>query len=685
MLSRLAALVLAAGGLAPGAWGQDQPPRQPAPPPVPTEQFDRPAPTPQESDEAQARLKALAEQAAALEQARFPVTEFVIEYATPHPNLPSIQQVLEEALVTLVRGPDGYHAARYTGGGEPLGPVSVADLGTLLKGQAQDAASAPKFSAAAIRAVLDALRDALSAREILGIFVEVDREDIDQSGEILDLREGRTALRARIFVPLVTQVRTVAAGERITGDQRVNAPEHARILGASPVQPQREGEAERRDLLLKDDVDEYVLRLNRYPNRRVDVALSADDTQTAAPGSVVVDYLVREAKPWLFYVQGSNTGTKQAGEWRERFGTVLYQLLDRDDVLTADYVTAGFDTTHAFNGSYEIPVDVPDRTLRLRANGNFTRYDASEVGASGERFTGESYYVGGDVNYLLFQYRELFIDAFGGARFQRARVTNSTNPLSVTRGETDFVLPRVGLSLDRFTEEAATSASVAFEWNAYDLAGTDEQQLQRLGRPAVDESFTMFQFGAEQSLYLEPLIDRDNWLAGQSTLAHELFFNLRGQWTLGDQRLAPNFQQVAGGLYSVRGYPESITSGDTVVVGTAEYRLHIPRLFAVNNDPPMLFGEPFRWSPQQPYGRPDWDLLVRAFVDVGQTINNRRQTFERDNLIVGVGFGLELQLKRNLNVRVDFGWGLEEIEAVPTGTRYEQGDNRVHFVGTLLF
>jgi hemolysin activation/secretion protein len=138
-------------------------------------------------------------------------------------------------------------------------------------------------------------------------------------------------------------------------------------------------------------------------------------------------------------------------------------------------------------------------------------------------------------------------------------------------------------------------------------------------------------------------------------------------------------------LYSVRGYPESVAAGDTVVIGTAEYRLHIPRLFAVNPDPPMLFGEPFRWAPQQPYGRPDWDLIARAFIDVGQTINNRKQTFEVDQRLVGVGAGIELQFRRNLNVRVDYGVALEDVKLFPAGTRVDEGDGRLHFVGTLLF
>ena len=42
-------------------------------------------------------------------------------------------------------------------------------------------------------------------------------------------------------------------------------------------------------------------------------------------------------------------------------------------------------------------------------------------------------------------------------------------------------------------------------------------------------------------------------------------------------RLVPNEEMAVGGLYTVRGYPESITAGDTVINGTIEYRYHLAK------------------------------------------------------------------------------------------------------------
>jgi hemolysin activation/secretion protein len=674
-----AGLAFAAGSAV--AWAQQSPPAAPAP----TEKsLEKAADAGVNAKKEAAATEAPQNDAmASFDVPSFVVTQFNFEYAdnvANHPKIPALADILEEAQVTLYEGEGGGLIGRPIG--KAIGPVSVASL-TKSLGEGQPR----KLSALALRSVLFAVRDALVNRGLIGVFVEVDRNDIESSAtDLKDLRpddDGRTTLKVAIFAPIVTKVRTVAAGNRVTSEQRVDAPEHEHIRTRSPVKPQTEGETDRNDLLNKRTLDDYVLRLNRYPNRRVDIALSGDDTESSPPGSVVVDYLVREASPLLLYVQGSNTGTRQSGEWRERFGMVYNQLLGRDDVLTADYVTADFKTTHAFNGSYELPLD-EDRKLKLKALGSFTQYDASEVGRAGERFGGESYSVGGELSYNLFQWRELFVDAFAGMRFQRVRVTNRTIPIFPIRGQTDFVLPNAGLRVDRFTDEANSAASVTFEWNEPSIAGTDNAQLPRLGRLNTDDRWVTMQFAGEQSLFLEPIFDRDNWLAGKSTLAHEMSFSLRGQWSFSD-RLVPNYQQVAGGLYSVRGYPESVASGDTVVIGTAEYRLHIPRLFAIDPEPPMFMGEPFRWAPQQPYGRPDWDLIFRAFVDVGQTINYRPTVGEFDERLVGAGFGFELQLRRNLNVRVDFGWALENVRQAGGGNKVESGDSRVHFVGTLLF
>lgn len=602
------------------------------------------------------------------EKLQFPISKLDISYNTEHPGLPKIEELLAAAMLTVARVDGGFMLPDE---GREAMTVSVADLNAGLAGE-----PVRKFSRQALREVLVALVREFNRRGLIGVIVEVHQDDLEtikEDGREVwnDLRteDGRTELRMQIYAAVVTEVRSVAAGDRIK-ENKVNNPAHTRVARNSPVQPENAEDPERRDLLRKDLLDDYVLRLNRVPGRRIDIAI----TGGAQPGEVTLDYLVRESNPLLLYAQISNTGTKETSEWRERLGLQYVQVADRDDVFSLDYVTASFTSSHIVNGSYEFPIGDLDR-LRSRLYASYSQFNASEVGMAGENFHGRSWIIGGEMIWNAAQYREVFLDLVLGLRYQNVFIENQTVAVS---GQTGFFLPGFGVRLERNTEEAVTSIALGFEGNIAAVA-TDQTQLNALGRLATDESWYSFNWNAEQSFFLEPIFDGDNYRLGKSTLAHEMALSFRGQAAF-NHRVVPNFEQVAGGLYSVRGYPESVAAGDTVLIGSVEYRLHIPRLLPLREEPGELFGQTFRWAPQQAYARPDWDLIFRAFVDAARTINNRALPFEHDETLLGAGVGLELVYRRNLSVRVDWGMVLDSV----TG-KAERGDNRFHIVATLMF
>ena len=104
------------------------------------------------------------------------------------------------------------------------------------------------------------------------------------------------------------------------------------------------------------------------------------------------------------------------------------------------------------------------------------------------------------------------------------------------------------------------------------------------------------------------------------------------------------------------------------------------RAFGFKQEPGTFLGEPFRAVPQYPYGRADWDLIARAFLDIGRTINSDAFSFEEDDTLVGTGIGVELQYRTNINVRLDWGFALEEIEG-----EVSSGSSQVHFIATVMF
>jgi len=601
---------------------------------------------------------------------RYPVSRFVLEYRSEHPEHIPLEMLADE-VVTLGVTAGGYAEPR-----EGMPSVDMR-IGDVVEG------AGGSFYRSGLNAVAKALAKGLTRRGFIGHFVEFHPEDID-AATAADKRGGaRSELRLRLWTGKASDVRSISSGDRLKsytgGDPalRINSddPVQARIRATSPVQP---GE-----LLRKDYLDEYVFRLNRHPGRRVDIALSPGEEDEA----VVVDYLVQESKPWSIYAQVSNTGTKTTNEWRERFGFVHNQLTGHDDILRLDYTTAGFDASHAIVASYEFPL-LSDR-LRIRPYASYTQFDASEVGQSGLDFSGRTTTAGVEATGILLQTREWFLDGTAGIRGKNEVVENPFGG----EGDEVFWIPYVGVELTRDTESAYTSAGLTFEYHPSDWGKPDPVQIDLLGRPSVDREWHVLKFHADQSFFIEPLINPkgfkgDASAKGPKSLAHEIVLSVRGQYGF-DNRLLASEEEIAGGMFSVRGYPESVIAGDSVIIASAEYRFHVPRAFGTQEPGYLMgkkndmFGPDFRWQPQSDFGRGDWDWVLKAFFDVAQSRVNDKLAGEEDYTLVGAGIGTELQWKRNFTMRLEWGFALEDVD--DPANEVDAGDNEIHFLITVLY
>jgi hemolysin activation/secretion protein len=554
----------------------------------------------------------------------------------------------------------------YRGRDIPTRTVTLAELGN-------DAVD--QFHVSAIWAINEQLKTFLNNRGVIGVYIVQDFADIDTSG--IDRRQEKKTLGLVIYTGVVRQVRTVGSGDRVSETNRINNPMHKRILADSPVKPESTGGQAGMDLLRRDSLDRYVYSLNRHPGRRVDVAVSAFSDE---PGEVILDYLVTEAKPWLVYSQISNTGTKDTSEWRERFGFVHNQLTNNDDILTLDYTTAGFTESHAVQASYEAPL-MGSRRWRWRVFGMYSEFTASDVGQARENFQGQQYELGGELIVNVYQKRDFFVDLFGGAKYERVRVDN--RDVDIT-GDAGFVVPYVGLRAQRLADVSSTFAELTLSGR---FTGASQTDLDALGRFNADKNAAVLQFQFVQSIFLEPLLFPQAFKEARTTLAHEVVLSARAQTSFGS-RLIPQAEDVIGGLYSVRGYDESVAAGDDVILGSVEYRWHVPRSLEPREpkerpkdpkDATRKQEQPFKWAPQQAYGRPDWDLILRTFLDAGQTYNADKLGFENDETLVGIGIGAELQVKQNLALRVDWGFPLTELDGQKTD------DSRVHISATFMW
>ncbi|MBL9031018.1 MAG: ShlB/FhaC/HecB family hemolysin secretion/activation protein [Phycisphaerae bacterium] len=610
-----------------------------------------------------------------------PVSGVVITYVQDHPQNPTVDEILSATRVRLLRDGTKWREPRE---GEAAEEVALSQLGQ---------PGYDELSAGALAQVVFALRDEFIRRGIAGFRVDASSEvslPVDEKGQP-DLKSGDWGkdlrpqshpdnpkeFRVQVLIASVSDVRTQAAGERIKLEDRLNNAKHDRIRRNSPVQPAGEGSAG--DHLDRNKVNDYMSRLNRHPGRRVDAAVSEGEQ----PGQIVLDYLVNEGKPWTVYFQVANTGTEQTSEWRERFGFSHTQLTNHDDILNLDYVTAGFDAANALLGSYERPLG--RGRAHVRVFGSWNEFTASDVGQAGAKFSGDGWELGAELKVNVLQRRNLFIDAVVGGRWSNVSVTDETFGGNLN-GETDFFIASIGLRGERNSAEMSTTGGITLDISIPEIADTDQGELDQLGRQNTSDDWTVLKWEFAHSMFLEPLLNRASWSDvenGKPTLAHEVAISFRGQYAF-DRRLVPTAEEVVGGSYTVRGYTESIAVGDSAYVASAEYRYHIPWGRRANPEPTKgWFGEPFRWVPQQPYGRADWDLIARGFVDAGQTFNSKRLSFEEDHTLVGVGVGLELVVRRNVDVRLDIGFPLNEVKTANESN--DVGDVKFHFSATLSY
>jgi hypothetical protein len=431
----------------------------------------------------------------------------------------------------------------------------------------------------------------------------------------------------------------------------------------------------------------------------VEAALAASDDGDG----ITLDYRVYEPRPWTAYAQVTNTGTERTEPWQTRFGYIHRQLTNHDDILSIEYLNAGGATVNGVMISYDAPWFAPRRPEWMEASGNEPGWiawaDRSRVpwwglgrlrwrlsggwsriatdfkgilppGIAVDEIESQDWNATGRFSYNVLQHDNLFLDAFAGLRFRGVSNENFTG----TPGDVTLFQPVAGFKADRVNHYSVFFARFDAEYST-PLGGLRDYEGDFggwLGRAQADPRWWALHWDAGLSQYLEPLLRPSAWrdptTPGSSTLSHELSLGFRGQYAF-DYRLIPQVSQVIGGQYSVRGFSEGLAVGDNVYLATVEYRFHIPRALPVKRRPtnlPMI-GD-FRVAPQQVYGRPDWDLVLRLFVDAGKSVRNRRYLgdSEANQTLIGAGVGLEFVYKGNLRARVDWGRGVYQKVDCPT-------------------
>jgi hypothetical protein len=596
------------------------------------------------------------------------------------PGLPS-EAELEKLTVVLARK-DGVFVP--VAAAAPGTPTETIPLG-------ERAGKARVFRGDALLAVSQVIVGELNRRGIYGVFAAVDERDAKTGGRgpggdlrfVVTVSEVGAGKTSRYELPL-----------KQSAEAQENLAKDARIVAQSPL---RMG-----GLLRKDDLREYLERLNRFSGRRVDVGVAAGEK----PGSLDVNYVIREERNFFGHYQIANTGTESSGEWRSQLGGEYRHLFAGDDILRGQYATSDFAKFHAGQLSYEFALVAPDY-LKGRVYGGYSQSRAQDLGVNIADFESDEGSVGAQLTWTPWYVKGWPVDFTLGAYWMNAAVNNG--PAGV-ESAANFFLPYVGIGTERVRETYSLLANAQVETNVAAIAGTEREDFAALGRFAADKDFTIARWNVQGSMYLEPLLFGKDWEEGKvwwkASRAHELAGSVRGQAVLGGSRLVPQLLAVAGGFDTVRGYDESFTSADSVVIGSAEYRLHLARQFVkpaslvdaekgvkqpVVGNPSQRgagdVGNTFAMRPRTVASIADWDLVFRTFVDFGKTHNNDRLAgVEADHTLLGAGFGLEFQVYNPayLTVRADLGFALRDDDQIQ-GREVSAGDSRLHVSVTLAW
>jgi len=392
----------------------------------------------------------------------------------------------------------------------------------------------------------------------------------------------------------------------------------------------------------KKDLDALLRLLNLNPDRYISAVIARGKTSD----SLSVDYQVYERSPWHFYVQSDSSGSRER-QWSPRVGVINTNLTGRDDRMTMIYQgpihrhpTDPFDENYSVFGSYDFPLFTPK--LRLQLYAGHSNFNTSRDLAGGDiQFIGTGDFMGGMLRYNLFQTDERdpwFLDITGGISHEESDL-NETIAGRFERGSNvEMDLWSGGVDLYRMARRKDDYSLTSFSFNqtqSYD--GSGKAAYER-ARTDSDPDFTIYNFSASHSFYLDP-----------EFRIHRLRGWLR--WIAPTERLVPAKMSTFGGLYTVRGYRENEAIADGGVLFSAEYEHDLMGY--------VRKAESLRDEKREEWRRGPYELrklALVAFTDSGRAIRkNPVPGEERIEELASVGLGVTATLGEHLDMAVYYG------------------------------
>jgi hemolysin activation/secretion protein len=384
---------------------------------------------------------------------------------------------------------------------------------------------------------------------------------------------------------------------------------------------------------------------------------------TAQPGVIKANVGLGLRKKQGGRLFATNSGTDSTGNWI--LGGVFFynQVTDLDDDLEVSYISSDTHERQALNLKHSIPVIYPD-VLNFETRAGYSFYDASSFAITRIDFEGNTKTIELNLRYSPtewdYQYYQISLEI--GVKGEALEAKNS---LISGDAAAQLLTPKIAVNLTTHSQYVRSFSKLEVSKNYKDITNRDRFLF---GGYKTDEKAARLNFDSMLSIKAGKwMVDNMDTELEDSWNGHLALLRLSASLGLEDTRYMPQHQFISGGSSSVRGYPESIISGDHGYFLSLDYQIPV-----------------YRSNKQTAFGSYTSSLI--PFIDWGESFVNDPLSYESDHSILGAGLGVEVKFSKGLKARLDFAKPVKEIKSGNTimeGTN--SSDNRVHGMLTWEF
>ena len=410
-----------------------------------------------------------------------------------------------------------------------------------------------------------------------------------------------------------------------------------------------------------NELHKEIFSINSLP----DITLNTDLTirEEGDQRFMDVDFYVEDSMPIHGVLEFKNTGTRTTDEERLTLTLQHLNLTRRDDTLSVEALTSlDFETLRNVATSYNIPYKGGEGG-GLSFFAGYSDLQVDDI-VTDIDLAADGWHVGNrNFHHLVDNDRLTFNVAYG------ILLSELSDTLEVTNGEqlnTEIQTAPASVGLiyhdnrpDRM--HGRNFATLLLSYNLGDTFGATKQEEIEALRPGASSGYSHLQFQASRIQSLGGQIDENS---GERVYQHYLFGSIDVQYA--GEALISSEKKAIGGFETVRGYPENFLAGDNGLTSTFEIRT-------------LIFKGAFsrylgRSKSIEDRRRISADYIqLSGFVDYGYVEDeDAGGLVGGSESLLGVGAGIRFALTGNSQVKVDYGFPVEDVETV-------SDNGRLHF------